>query len=457
MTYRLLLALLIGVLAASATAQDQPKLPSVYSMVVGQETWELVDNRQLTFSADGRVTDFAISPDGKQVAYICETPDHISLCLVSSGGGRPVAVIKTPMPGTVEAANIKEVWQVDNPVVWSLDGKTLAFPAVRITGVDEDEQHHWHVILLNSKGAQRAVIPVDDRVSRITFTSSSHEMTVISSSYTADPPTQVPELKKTVYDIHSSPTCVVSSEPVVNSEVESYIYYSADRLSPNGSLRIQSIESGLAIENVQTGLSTLVVPLKFSSFNCWLPNSRFFTYTSCITIPNGPDDRKDTLHTLWLADATSTKFNTMCIALDFDEMRQLSWSSDCTRAAYTSQERLYVAEIIKRPSSPYEKAAAGLPLNEEEMKTVLHRCAVMIDIALEQYMMDQKGNHPTSMEDLVQFVQPDVFYKPGTGELIFEFGGESADGAPLVGTYDAGYNWKIEIGQHGGIHEVEKQ
>jgi hypothetical protein len=232
------------------------------------------------------------------------------------------------------------------------------------------------------------------------------------------------------------------------------------RLCPNGSLSIVNTAEGMSVKDVATGKVIRKTKSPSFSFLGWSPDSKMFLCRSSRSIEDEDKLRKSDLNTLWLMSLEPHEANSMCIALDsqIDDYRP-TWSADGMKIAYMSQGRLCVAELFKRPATAWEKMTSGVALNEDEDRQIMELNADIIKMALQEYtgIYDnvKDGKLPpkeTALNDLRKHLNETdgktVFNRPGTGELIFTYSGDSSvttGVAPPVeiGELDAGYDWKI--------------
>ena len=465
---------------------------SIRSMVVGKKALELSENRQITFGPE-RVIAAAISPDGKRVAYISEKENTKSLCIARTNGTSATAVITSAYYPTAEDRPAEgETWNFDpliawsNQIAWSPDSKHIAIPATKTTWNPTSNTEQSCMLILASNGAYEATLMPPQSYSKVQsplFSPNSNKLATVAIS----PPQELKEYAVVVYDVPQSSGQVIysiysphyipikfdkwdSDEQSMRARVYEKNSYQYKRIllngqaselisevdnfytiSPNDKLRVLREKPGIVVENISTGDATTVVTVGFLSYRSWIPNNRMLLCGRAEKIYDKSNNRIRLLHTLWLANVESTKMNTMCVALDYDGEAP-TWSTDCTRMAYTCNERLYIAELNWREPTNVEKVAAGIATEEEE-KAVLLADAKQIEIGLEQYLSDHQNMLPdaNAIEQIRLYVSDDAVYKPGTDQMIFKYISPGLlkqseiknQSDTIIGELDLGRSWKV--------------
>jgi Tol biopolymer transport system component len=85
---------------------------------------------QLPAGAKGYVSGLALSPDGRQLAFIIAFDDGYSLCIAPSAGGETREVLRLPVAETPRYPHRKS-W-----LVWMPDGRHLLFPRLKDEGIE---------------------------------------------------------------------------------------------------------------------------------------------------------------------------------------------------------------------------------------------------------------------------------------------------------------------------------
>lgn len=477
---------------------------SIHTMVVGGKTLKLSETYQLTRKADGRVVEAAISPDGKTVAYLTDRDDTLSLCLIRTGGGKATVVMSGTHPGNARGENHSEkghTWIPRGGLTWSPDGKLLALQAEYVEWTGKTAEHEAaivetrdYMLVLASNGAVYATLAFDKGNTpqwRPMFTPDSKALVTPASvapqrqeggDHTAKPCLLLFELPqgvaRTVYSQDSGSVrlvgwresgrallCVSESGngrkllqvPLDGSAMQTL----SDRdgwcdFSPDGRYGLLANRPGIVVGDTETGAETPLVTAGSVYFSDWAPNSRMLVYSMNQPITDAAKQRGRGLHTLWLASLSPSKLNTMCFALDADS--RPTWSRDCTKAAYTQDGVLWVSEITLREPTAREKLALGLPLTEDEEKTLLMQQGKEIGVAIQVYWNDYDGNLPdpnTAADDLMPYMRDrDTYLRPGTDQMIFRYIAPEATresdianiSETIIGELDPGvYSWKVLI------------
>ncbi len=477
-------------------------------MVIGKKALELKENRQLTFGAQ-RIVDAKISPDGKKVAYISRENGKVNLCLVKSTGGKVTTVMSrnhiSNWPDVAKSDSGKG-WCLGESVIWSPDSKMLAVLGRYVVLDGAGITQRDHIIVLARNGAHVASLPFPERVKFREYLVFSPDSARVAAkfhnpiadtgndegilvfrldgssevAYTSDDYFEVLDWNRRGFLLikeglgrHASLArmWLDGSEPEKIDKAHRW-------LSPDGQLCVMPNQldmpalPGLVVKNVRKDKTWVVAKgATPHSFREWLPNSRMIRYAGRADVLDQTQGRKKTLRSVWLADVTSTKVNTMCVALDHDTVLGLepSWSDSCMKMAYVCDDRLYVAELGYREPTVNEKMAAGLKLSEEEEKKLLANHGKEIGLALQMYGSDYDGRIPspdTVLEDLKLYIKSnDPYFRPGLQEVIFRYiapdAGSWSDiqdqAGTVIGILDPGvYDWVIEIYADSRVKVVDK-
>jgi len=176
--------------------------------------------------------------------------------------------------------------------------------------------------------------------------------------------------------------------------------------------------------------------------------------------------RSRTLRPLWLASVSEGKLGQMCVALNADE--EPSCSMDCTRIAYTSMGKAFVAELEWRPPNLREKLVLGMPLtetDEKELQETLSAQAKQIGLGMNMYSRTtrQAALGDSARDDLTPYLKnSDNFFLPGTDTNIFQFydlpnlSQIENPAETIMGTMDAGRKWIVVVYADGHVRVMPR-
>ena len=489
---------------------------SIHSMVSGGKVIELADTRQLTFREDGDVVGAWISPNGKHLAYQAEHSELGRMCIIDSKGGRSrvlmdswqyAPIMENPKIGS-------EIWYVKARnaagtfAAWSSDSRYIAFlirhGMVKPLEDSEDEYEidmQEFITVLSVNGNRRALfqIPKGYRITgNMLWNDGGTRFAAIFDNYNQN--TSKYEHHILVFDLASGSIQDLSASEddfigcsILRWENGNKILYKTYNINKKVRLREITLDGshgrviiddygagnkspdglfklgpGISVENCATGAVVDIAKNDTARFIGWSPNSKFLSYSRHETLSDENKRRERDVSSVWLATPEAHKLNHMCLAVDSDRgwKQELSWSSDCMKIAYTCDGRAYVAELTSREPTPREKAEAGMPLTEEEVKELVVNQAKQIALAIYMNAQDYDDNLPNGdnlQEALLPYLKDgDMFYLPGTNKDIFTYFplgnlGDIKDLATAVtGTMDAGYGWKVIVYADGHVETVAK-
>ncbi|OFX14950.1 MAG: hypothetical protein A2Z18_03830 [Armatimonadetes bacterium RBG_16_58_9] len=488
MMIRLVLVCAISLGAACAQAADF----SIHAMLVNDRVLELAETTRLTRRADGEVVNAAISPNGKNIAYLVNVSGKTHLCLVKSTGGKATVVASSsdrlaPRTETGEAWEFPHYPSPYTVIAWSPDSKMLAIPAKRVALQEGSMSDRNLILVWQANGAFLTSLPLTGELQPwcpLVFSPDSRKIAFTNETY--DEENIRPFVA--VVDVQEGSSLIVYSQTGGSTRVEGWT--SAESLlcwteqgrggqlrivklngepdtvvaeeevyslrSSDGLLKIVPLTAGIVIEDIKSGKRTQIVRDGASMFNCWVPNSRRLLYEKTEIISDDSKQRSKGLRTLWLADPDAGKINTMCVVLDHETFSRPTWSKDGTKMAYLCDGCLYVAELAWREPTAQEKIAAGLSLTEEEEKSVLLNAGKEIAVGLQMYWNDYDGylpNPDTAAEDIKTYMsRADNYLRPGTDRIIFRYippsvqRGDDIEADTIIGELDPGcYSWKVVI------------
>ena len=479
-------------IAGGASAQT----PDIHSMVLGDQTWGIADNLQLTHGADGKVIQAVISRDGKHVAFLSVSAGKTRLCLVPSTGGSIVTLASSQKWSAAGvASSVKGAILIyDSAIAWSPDSKLIAFCGARVEGTAKAPKNREVIVVIDTIGAQKACYTLPEGYASglaAIFSPDSRKLLAPLGGL------EDPSVALAVYDLKSNTRRVLKTKAFngferwlptsdavqywsLVSQPDGSSGYTLRRIklsdgsdeavgqprkrrahmSPDGSLSAYVDESGIVVED-SAGKSRTLVSSKSPGLGRWAPDSKMLLYYITAPVSDQSNKRTFDLASLWIANTDAHDFNTMCVTFNLDLAARPAWSGDSTRIAYTSDGRLCVAMLSKRPATPDEKLAAHLPLAEADIKAVTKQNAEQISAAISQFAFEMR-RLPNTADELYMYAGKKLFSKPGTDTLIFTYrvkpmtSPESLTANTLLGTLDAGYGWKMDIYPGGRVVVVGK-
>jgi len=478
MTLRLILVLTILTVSHAAFAADA----GIHSMVVGSKVLELVDTRQLTFKADGKVIRCAISPNGAYVAYVKLTDESFTVSIARSKGGSTTAftpAIDRPTKPNDTATRPGKWFVMCTTLVWSPDSRLVALVSqyrkpmpFREAGSEDQtpREIETKLLLIQTDGklkgsfhmqaddwrgmatcesmafspdARKIALSVhginagpwkedqkDDDWLEIMDASTGRSATIYSNrdvfgpqilSWAKDGSAILCEDNATLIRISvpdGSVETLYEHEPVSDSIRDSVIAFSC-----NGKYFTNGFPDytlGLSVTSIDTKQVIPIAKLE-SQFERWFSNGNLLLYSQRRSIKDDSDRRTRELRTLWLSSMAGHSRSSMCVALDADE-DSATFSTDYRRMAYILDGRVHVAELEWRNPTAHEKVDAGLRLTEEEEKTILMENGKQIGLALWMRCGDYEGRFPDSDSyeaDLRKAKAEGWLNRPGTGTNIF--------------------------------------
>lgn len=510
----------LAAMTACAAAGDL----GIGSLLVGKQVLAVADTRQLTLRADGEVKNVSLSPDGKYVVYLAEKLDALEWRLAKITTGKTATILSQPAG---EAARWDSpprpgvLWMLDCPedgslqrwlraeklgVTWSPDSKSFAFLAARVE-LAKGPASEWPVYALvySAIGTFKTSLPLPatcEVVERLLFTPDSRQLVLNLVLKIGADQGQITERKPILQsvdiatgasrDVYASTTSNLVGfsdngsllfviydkaggqlhEIALDGSADQVIVANcspAERTCPNGSLAVAD-SHGLMIKNQMTAKQVELTNDPAVSFRAWTPNSKMLLYGKSESLEDAARSRRREFHSLWLSGLAPGKLDSMCVALDAED--KPSCSRDGRGIAYVSQGQLYIAELALRESSIDEKLAVGIPLTEEETKSVLMANAKQIGAAIKMYFADHHGDLPPadSVTDALQeYVRSigtvDIFRLPGTDQNAFRYIGPGvkneseieASASTVLGELDAGYRWIIVLYADGHVVSRPKQ
>lgn len=510
----LLLLTVLSLCAGCALADTVP-----HSMVVGDKALELVENRQLSFRADGRASGVWLSPNGAKVACLFESDSQdkssfsIKMCSIPASGGRAVPLMSCSRSSEHDIPPGYDQWcppvhwlRKPGVVSWSPNNRLIAFPADHVTCANIDgDAVVWKkrfIVVVGDSGAPRATFALldsDEMRGHIFWSPDSGKLACVLYRTVPGPQDEVDEdafdlcvfdvVSGTTQTVHTSPNdieligwhnegksllCSILSPENVWQVCEVAIADGSVRtvmerqdrgqLSPDGKYLLLSEGPGMRVEDRVTGKVLDIVKSDPYFLIEWSPDSRMLAYRRKLDVED--DHRKGWLDMLWIACVEEHKANHMCVALDV-YFRTTSWSDDCRKLAYISRDRAYVAEMAWRAPNSSEKLDAGIPLSEEEEKEMMVNGAHQLGLAIASYTGDYDDTFP-SAESFRSDIEPylggsKVMLRPGTDQYIVQYFPQPPIGqiedpsGTVLATLDAGYDWQVVIYVDGHVKVVQKQ
>ena len=486
----------------------------LHSMVVGNKKLELVDATPLTSRADGAVVAAAISPDGRHVALILDDPNSRKVWVMKTSGGSPiVAATGVKMSSDVSDPTKPDgsvMWVIGEKVQWSGDSKSFAVVAEQDT---LHTQPQWgglsvqpFILLYSSTGRQIVSLPVHGEVMSIKVGPTSRQLaavlqlpcnpnkdprgvvvtdseyhlvaydTVQNTSQTLLKNPKEIELQdwsdtgSSVVYIDSSESCSLQKIWLDGGTEETLMnHFNGLQYSPDLKWRIYADKSGISIENLSTGTRTSITKTDLLHFEAWVPGCNMVVLSSSETITDDGHLRSLTHNRLWLGVNEQHKLNTMLIADDYNGL-PITWSTDRLKLAYVSEGKAYLAQLNWSGLEADDKVRAGLPLTEDEEKTLMVENGKQIAVATSMYCDDWDDTYPpndsfeTGLIEYLKANNNSPFNRPGTVTNAFkclladgmnEANIENPSDTPL-GELDAGYSWKVVVYCDGHVRIVQK-
>lgn len=505
---RLLLMVVSMLLFGQASARDD-----IHSMVVGGKVLELVENRQLTFRADGQATGVWISPNGASVACLFGTgtdgsgPISVKMCVLPSTGGRAVTLMSLTLTSEDDLSPGFDQWTPDiailndpKAVSWSPNSRMIAFPATNITCVEADGEiltsEKRSVVVMTASGTRTAAFALPeeyDLVDGLYWSRDSRRLACVFCDWKLNHMLfhlcVLDIATGKVETIHTSSgsieirgwhgdavLCCIQDEQKVLQECEVSLAERSVRtimatreqvrVSPNGERLLPLSGETIRIENRITGKVMEIAKSSPHAFLGWSPDSRMIAYMRGLSVEGESRDSDPRLKMLWIACLEEHNMNRMCAALAVDHWSN-AWSDDGRKIAYIHRDRAYVAELDWRAPEPYEKLLAGLPLSEDEEKELITNSAKQVGLAVYSYMSDHDDQFPsasTFRTDIEPYLKnTDVMYRPGTDQCIVQY----SDLPPIseikypsttpMATFDAGYDWHVVVYVDGHVKVAPKK
>jgi hypothetical protein len=477
---------------------------NIRAMVVGDKVLEVVDTVQLTTLADGRALSGWVSPNGKWVAYVTKSADHkLSAYIIGTNGGLPVKL-------TVPLAKADSEGQEANWMLWpctstssygspwSPNSELLAINATRELKQDEKSastfSYECWTLVFDTRGrliqsfqlkngqrpgsgpcvwsynsAKFAEICANEPLSLQNPCSQAIAVFDVASG-------SVKEMcglghgdcwllgwskvsDALLYRSSNYPNGYELREcPLDGSPHRVILTDATGHLSPDGKQCLVEANGRTEMRDTQTGKKLDFTHGAKLGFTKWTADARLMVFHQNGEISDFTGSRSETRIDYWLVAPENHKLNHLYLSPADDESSCVpTISSDSTRVAYTYRGSLYALKLAWRAPAADEKALADLSLSEDETKELMLKQARQIVVALEQYMMDHPNKYPTKAEDMLEYVKPDAFLRPGGKDNIFTLttppdSNELPDFKKPIGHLDAGYSWRIDV--HFGDSEV---
>ena len=486
---------------------------SIYSMVVGNEIWELSESRQLTFKDDGDMVEAMLSPDGKYVAYLSgnEAKRTLRFCTVKSSGEHS----KLFMEGIFDEEN--GLFGKDNwipcvsansiaPISWSPDSRLIAIPVRHVVFNESGWLDEEWVFVYTPSGIRRKSFQIPtglELLGQMLWSPDSHRFAVVCQTTSQQASDQsVPQdisnhhakYNILIFDAvrGSMQTAVSNTERLSGLEGWSndgkslrYLVrrqlcevrfdgkpgsiinekYEYEEKSPGGVLQLVTDRPKISVKKCATGEIVDITKSSNADFGGWTSDGKMIVYSREEVVSDEQNVKREPLHSLWLASTETHKLSHMCLALDLDGDQIPTWSNDCMKVAYLYRNRLYLSELKKEPLTSDIKLEAGLKLSEEEEKDILLSNAKQIGTGLAMFNADWDGKFPSAddfLQELTPYLKyPSVFFRPGTEQVVFRYFPPETlpilnPAETVMGEIDIGYGWKIVLYADGHASTVRK-
>ena len=512
---RLFLAACVLLLGCYVSADDD-----IHSMIVGDRTLELVENRQITYRADGKVCGVWISPNGASVVCQFESDAEKDLgslgpklSVVRSSDGRAVP-LKIGLQGqSDELVPMMNDLFIAGSLAWSPDSRLIAFPARHIKyepsngGKTPNPLEETSCIaVMNSSGSRQTVFSLSgtgELASALVWSPDSKKIACALIALAEDG-TSEDSVRLCILDLSDGSMKIVRSETgrvlvpldwqsdgkalsfaqraVKSPEWQVLEISLNDRsvrtigdyadphdMSPNGAYRLlNSGGKGIRLEDRSSG-KAIDLAASPEVYPCgWSSDSRMLLYYRLETIKGEKGVSDQVIKMLWAASVEGTRRNHMCVALDI-ELRDdgPSWSADCLKLAYASRGRAYVAEMAWTDLDAEGKLKAGLPLTEEEEKEIITRNASQLAKDILVCASDNNDTFPSAdafRKNIGPYVvDPSIMLRPGTDQYIVQYFPQppidqiESTSDTMLAILDAGYGWQVVAYVDGHVKVVQKQ
>lgn len=467
------------------------------TLILGSESVRVKDVAQLTRAQTGSVASASISPDGATIAAVLFKNDVAHLALVNPESG-DVKVLKSGVPVYLELETGRPkagetVWRLcDSRINWSSDSSLFCLGATKITRENDRVIEREYVIVVDREGSVKNEFPVAEGYSAAMAPLFSLDASKIAmgEACIARPGMRVMVCDRTTGGVKEYETpdytdmarwtqdgskiqywAYVSNAPDNNAVLlrEIALADGSDEpvgkpiatkgsLSPDGKTRAVPGKKGLSLEDQASGDSKLIVKGSVSGASSWSPDGRLVVFTQPYAIRDDEGQRAADVRQLWIAAAEKHKLNYLLVSLDWEPSVLPTWSADCSRLAFISRGRLFLATFGRQAVTPAEKIEAGIAYTSDDEKALVMENAKQIAAAFGQYLLSQNAL-PANLEDLYAMSDKVYFLRPNTSQVIFKY--EATPGTPmnkvsndtLLGTLDAGLGWRIKVYLGGKVVE----
>ncbi|MCE5322241.1 hypothetical protein LLG46_02875 [bacterium] len=483
----------------------------IHKMMVGDKVLEVVETRQLTFRDDGDVQSITISPDGKYVVYLTIQPNIDSnsriarMYLVKLSNEKSIMLMEGSLPDN-DYPDIYQ-WKLPSYVYWSPNSKYFTLNAgLKMEGKDDNGKPYRRresLLIFDTMGSMTGsyYLPKDYYYFPSKWSPDSSKVALVSRG-NRDKDTGECDNTLIVYDLYSkqaqtlftirSRTLTIDkwtsdSEGVICCESTGDGKYVFHNISLDGQASTQtdaesaeysyellhnipfdliSTDDGTAIKEISTG-KTLCTIKGLKYYHAWaIPKTRFVRYWTQQDIQIEPNGAKTKLCYCWLVYPEGEKQNRMCVATA-DRHGNDVWSDNGLKIAYVSEGKAFVTDLEYRKATPREKTAAGVPLTDEETRTLLLENAHQISDAIEVSIMSSE--YYPSQDDFIKRIgyylrDKTSLLLPGTDKMAVTYFKPDdkyniANLPPadtIIATLDSGYGWKLNIYADGRVGEALK-
>ena len=464
---------------------------------------EIAYTKQITSKADGEVTNCIISPNGKYITYsiINKDKSFVYQYIANTDGSQNKLIHKSSPQGSrimSEYGDSSDDWRyifsLSIPCFWSPDSNKLIMLLADYTS--RKQTKNTSLVILNPNGQQithfvldesydissgwksdyflskdsrylAAMINIKDENGRFglrngvwlldlqTEQQKTHAFKEERPTITSfDGSTLLYYLYKNERVEGQNRSHITEFSLDVNTDVESEINKYTREYKPN--LKDYGINlDGITYLQIQQNISASADPS---------PDIIFYKKLNIVKDPSST--RSDEIKSLWMVSSEKHKCSNLLISSNFIDSINLSVSGNMMSLAYINEVGLVVTHLGMGVFSFDERVLAGLQLNEAQLKEYLKKSAFEISIAISKYESENKNISPDDVNSIIESTKHkdnSIILNPNTQKQAFVYLLPSTNinaiensEKVLVGYFDCGYNWQVNIYANGDIRVVDK-